>query len=64
MDQVLIPVPGEADTYYLGPIGDSDTSSIISKELPRLPINAPQYNLAGWEDSFHAWPTPIKGWRN
>ena len=48
---------------YLGPMGNSDPTSIINLETNRIPLKSSDMNL-NWSQAFRSWTSVTPGWRN
>jgi hypothetical protein len=61
----LILVEEQAASYFLGPVGVSDSSEFIVVESQRIPFKTSLMKPHEWQDTFKNWPLPpIAGWRN
>jgi hypothetical protein len=61
----LILIEDQSTSYFLVPVGISDTSEFIAAESQRIPFKASLLKPYEWQDAFKNWPLPpIAGWRN
>jgi hypothetical protein len=61
----LILVEDQSASYFLGPVGISDPSEIITAESQRIPFKTSLSRPHEWHDAFKNWPLPpIAGRRN
>jgi hypothetical protein len=61
----LIPIKDKLSSYFLGPVGISDTHDFIEAKSNRVPFKSALVRPHAWQDAFKNWPLPpIAGWRN
>jgi len=65
-NEILIPSVVVPNTYYLGPMGDSDPYNFINQETNRIPFKQSIIDLSFWNTKtpFRNWPKIPKGWRD
>ena len=48
----------------LGLLGNPDPTDLINVETNGIPFRAENFSLDLWKDTFRAWPSPTKGWKD
>nr|AAK53849.1 Hypothetical protein [Oryza sativa Japonica Group] len=64
---IAIPSLSHENHYFLGPIGNLDSTDFIIGETNRIPFRLANPNLSHWKNTFKSWPslektTPEKSW--
>ena len=60
---MIIPLENQPSMVCLGPMGNSDPTSIINLETSRIPLKSSNMNV-DWIQTFRSWPSTTPGWRN
>jgi len=65
-NEIMIPLSVVPNAYYLGPMGDANSSDFINQETNQIPFRQSLVDLSSWntKNPFRNWPKMPRGWRD